>query len=149
MAQPRPPTTMMIEAILIPTFVQVALTFGLLIRMAMLRGHDVRSGGVDLRKVALREPGWPARTSQTAYAYSNQFELPVLFFVLVCLLIPTRHADLIFVVLAWVFVLSRLVQAGIHVSFNNVRYRGAAFGFGAVVLILMWLIFAIRILSGT
>lgn len=143
------PTVMMIEAILIPLFVQVALTFGLLIRMAMLRGRDVRSGAVDLSNVALREPGWPARTSQVAYAYSNQFELPVLFYVLVCLLIPTRHADVIFVVLAWVFVLSRIVQAGIYVTVNDMRYRAYAFGFGALVLLLMWIIFAVRIVSGT
>ena len=140
---------MLIEAILIPTFVQVALTFALLIRMAMLRGHDVRTGAVDLRKVALREPSWPTRTTQVAYSYSNQFELPVLFFVLVCLLIPTRHADLISVVLAWIFVLSRIVQAGIHITYNHAGHRGAAFSVGVVALILMWIVFAVHILSGT
>jgi hypothetical protein len=140
---------MMFEAILIPLFVQVALTFALLFWMAALRGHDVRSGAVDLRKVALREPGWPVRTTQVAYAYSNQFEIPVLFYVLVALLIATKHADLIMVVLAWVFVLTRLVQAGIHVTFNDVRRRGLAFGAGVLVLLVMWVIYAIRTLSGT
>jgi hypothetical protein len=139
---------MLFEAILIPTFVQVALTFALLIRMGILRGHDVRTGAVDLRKVALREPGWPARTTQVAYSYSNQFELPVLFYVLVGLLIATRHADLISVVLAWIFVLSRIVQAGIHVTYNDARHRGAAFSLGVVALILMWIVFAVHILFG-
>jgi hypothetical protein len=139
----------MFEAILIPLFVQVALTFALLLWMAALRGRDVRSGSVDLRNVALREPGWPARSTQVAYAYSNQLELPVLFYVLVALLIATKHADLIMVVLAWLFVLTRIVQAGIHVTFNDVRRRGLAFGVGVLVLLVMWVIFAIRILSGT
>ena len=140
---------MMFEAILIPLFVQVALTFGLLFWMAWRRGGDVRGGAVDLHKVALREPGWPARTTQVAFAYSNQFELPVLFYVLVALLIATKHADLIMVVLAWVFVLTRIMQAGIHVTFNDVRRRGLAFGAGVLVLLVMWVIFAIRTLSGT
>ena len=140
---------MMFEAILIPLFVQVALTFGLLIWMAWRRGSDVRSGAVDLRNVALREPGWPARTTQVAYAFSNQFDLPVLFYVLVCLLIATHHADLIFVVLAWIFVLARIVQAGIHVTFNDALRRGQAFGVAVVVLLAMWIVFAVRIVSGT
>jgi hypothetical protein len=140
---------MMIEAILIPLFVQVGLTFALLFWMSGLRTHDYRSGVVDLRKVSLREPGWPARTTQVAYAFSNQFEVPVLFYVLVALLISTRHADLISVVLAWVFVIARIVQAGIHVTSNVVFRRGQAYAVGVVVLFVMWVIFAVRILSGT
>ncbi|HEY2138363.1 MAG TPA: MAPEG family protein [Xanthobacteraceae bacterium] len=140
---------MMFEAILIPLFVQVALVFGLLIWMCVRRGGDFRSGAVDPDKVALREPLYPERTTQAAYAYSNQFELPVLFYVLVALLIATRHADLIFVVLAWVFVITRLIQAGIHVTSNVIRWRGLAFGAGAIVLLVMWIIYAVEILTGT
>jgi len=103
---------MMIEAILIPLFVQVGLTFMLLFGMGVMRTRDVRSGSVDLRNVGLREPRWPASTTQYAYAFSNQFEVPVLFYVLVCRLIMTRHADLMFVILAWIFVITRIIQAG-------------------------------------
>ena len=39
--------------------------------------------------------------------------------------IITRHADLLFVTLAWMFVLLRLVHAGIHVTDNDLRRRGA------------------------
>jgi len=90
---------MMFQAILIPVFVQVALTFGLLFWMGALRGGDVRRGAVNLDKVGLREPGWPTRTTQVAYAFSNQFEVPVLFYVLVAFLMIMRHADVIFVAL--------------------------------------------------
>ncbi len=58
----------------------------------------------------------PARTQQVAYSFSNQFELPVLFYVLTILEIITRHADFIFVVLAWVFVAMRLGQAYVHTT---------------------------------
>jgi hypothetical protein len=140
---------MLIEAILLPLFVQVALIFGLLTWMGWLRVGDVRSGKVDRRDIALREPRWPARTQQAAYAFSNQFEVPVLFFVLVGLLISTRHADVIMVVLAWVFVLARIIQAGIHVTNNEVLWRSQAFALGVLVLLVMWIIFAIHILTGT
>ena len=140
---------MMFQAILIPVFVQVALTFGLLFWMAGLRGRDFRSGAVDLDKVGLREPGWPARTTQVAYAFSNQFEVPMLFFVLVAFLMIMRHADVIFVVLAWLFVLTRLIHAAIHVTNNDVLRRGQVYGIGVLVLFIMWVLFAVEILTGT
>ena len=94
------------------------------------------------------EPNWPKRETQIANAYHNQLELPVLFYVLTILAIVTRHADLPFVVLAWIFVASRLVHAYIHVTNNDVNRRGPSFGLGALVLTIMWLIFMICILLG-
>jgi len=52
-------------------------------------------------------------------AYHNQLELPVLFYVLTILVIITRHADFLFVVLAWVFVLLRVAHAAVHVTSNH------------------------------
>src|SRR5579883_130497 len=98
----RGPNPMMIQAILIPLFVQVALTFALLFAMAGLRTRDIKSGAVDRHRIALREPNWPTRTTQVANSFANQFEVPVLFYVLVILLIVLHHADLIFVILAWI-----------------------------------------------
>jgi len=57
-----------------------------------------------------------------------------------------RQADLLFVVMAWVFVLLRLVHAGIHVTSNNMALRGPVFALGAVVLAVMWAIFIVRVL---
>ena len=44
---------------------------------------------------------------KSRYAFSNQFELPVLFYVLTILAYVTHLAGVIFVVLAWIFVLFR------------------------------------------
>jgi hypothetical protein len=60
----------------------------------------------------------------------------------------TRHADLLFVVMAWIFVALRILQAAVHVTSNNVQFRGAYYGIGAIVLLIMWLIFIVRILFG-
>ena len=45
----------------------------------------------------------------------------MLFYVLTILAIITRHADFVFVALAWLFVLARLVQAYVHTTSNHVR----------------------------
>ena len=139
---------MSIQAVLLPLFVEVALTFVLLYWTAYLRTSALQAGEVRLGDIALRQPNWPVRATQVANAFHNQLELPILFYVLTILAWITRHADLLFVVLAWVFVLSRLVQAYIHVTNNDVRRRGLAFIVGAIVLTLMWAIFMIRILLG-
>ena len=139
---------MSIQAVLLPLFVEVALTFVLLYWMAYVRTRAIRIGEIKAQNIALREPNWPPGITQVGNAYHNQLELPVLFYVLTVLALVTRHADLLFVLLAWLFVASRLVHAYIHVTDNNVNRRGPAFGLGALVLTIMWLIFMIRILLG-
>ena len=139
---------MSIQAVLLPLFVEVVLTFVLLYWMAYQRTSALQAGEVRLGDIALRQPNWPVRATQVANAFHNQLELPILFYVLTILAWITRHADLLFVLLAWIFVASRLVQAYIHVTDNDVRRRGLVFIVGAIVLTLMWAIFMIRILLG-
>ena len=57
-----------------------------------------------------------------------------------------RHADLIIVVLSWVFVIARLIHAGVFVSSNDLGRRSVAWLVGALVLLVMWVYFALRIL---
>jgi hypothetical protein len=137
---------MSIQAVLLPLFVEVALTFVLLFWMGGARFAAVKRGDVHPRDVALGQPNWPKRETQIANAYHNQLQLPVLFYLLTVLAIITRHADLLFVVLAWVFVVLRLVHAYIHVTSNRMVQRFAAFAVAAIVLALMWAIFVLQIL---
>jgi hypothetical protein len=137
---------MSVQAILAPVFVLVLLTFVLLLRTASLRVPAIKGGRVRAEDVALDDRGFPPRIRQFGNAYRNQFELPVLFYVLVILAMQTKQADLLFVVMSWIFVALRLVHAYIHTSSNVLPRRGLAFGFGAIVLILMWLIYAARLL---
>ena len=139
---------MPIQFVLLPLFVEVILTFVLLFWMAGLRNRDIRGRVVEPRDIALREPNWPARTAQAANCFANQFELPVLFYVLTILSIMTKHADILFVVLAWIFVLSRIGHALVHTTGNVVMVRGGIYGIGALVLAIMWGIFIVRILLG-
>lgn len=139
---------MSIQAILLPLFIQVALTLFLLFWTGRARVAAVRRGDVHPRDIALRQPNWPKQETQIANAYHNQLELPVLFYVLTILAIITRHADLLFVVLAWVFVILRLGHAYIHLTSNHLGRRFAAFAASAVVLLVMWVIFILQIVLG-
>lgn len=139
---------MTLRFVLLPLFVEVLLTFGLYFWMAWLRTRALRSHAVRMRDIALREPNWPPHVLQVGNAAHNQLEIPMLFYVLTILSIVTHHADVVFVVLAWIFVLSRLAHAYVHTTSNDVRRRGPLFGIGLLVLLIMWLIFIVRMLTG-
>ena len=96
--------------------------------------------------IALGEPNWPKGATQFANCYRNQFELPVLFYVLIALALPLRHADLFIVLMSWVFVVTRFVHAGIFVSSNNLGRRSTIWLAGVLVLLAMWIYFALKML---
>ena len=139
---------MSILMILAPLFVQVLLTFAIMLGMMYHRTTALRGGQTRIESIANREPNWPPQATYFGNAFSNQFELPVLFYVLTILSMMTRHADLLFVLLAWVFVTLRVLQALAHVTSNNVPARGGLYGAGALVLLIMWVVFIVRIMLG-
>ena len=139
---------MSLQAVLLPLFVEVILTFALMFWMGALRNGDFRSGAVKPQDVALREPIWPGRTAQAANSFSNQFELPVLFYVLTILAWVTRHAGYVFVILAWIFVICRVLQAYIHLTSNDYRLRSTFYSIGALVLMIMWALYIVEVLTG-
>src|SRR5262245_38805805 len=134
-------------AILYPLLVQVALTFILLFWMAWARYVDLQGSRVRPADIALGQPGWPARTTQISNSFRNQFELPVLFYLLAVLAVVTRLTDIVLVALAWAFVLTRCVHAYVHTTNNDVRARGGIYGVGAVILLATWLWFLLRFFS--
>src|SRR6476646_3388482 len=137
---------MSLPAVLLPLFVQVALTFVLLLWMGNTRAGVLKRKEVKVSDVALGQQNWPARVTQIGNNYHSQLQIPVLFYVLVILAWITRKADLLFVVMSWIFVISRIAHAWVHTTTNYVPNRFYAFAAGVFVLILMWVIFAVRIL---
>jgi hypothetical protein len=133
---------------LLPVFVLVLLTFLLLLRTAFGRVSNMRSGEVRPEDIALGEPGWPKTTTQYGNAFKNQLELPVLFYVLIAFILITRVGDLLLLVLAWIFVILRVAHAYVHTTNNVVLLRGRVYGGGLVVLLAMWVVFAVKILAG-
>ncbi len=137
---------MSIQMVLLPVLVQVGLTFALMLWMVSARTRALQGREVRLKDIALGQPNWPTRATQIGNCFKNQFELPVLFYALIALALPLRHADLVIVLLSWVFVVTRFAHAGIFVTSNNVQQRSLAWFAGVVVLLAMWVYFALKIL---
>jgi hypothetical protein len=137
---------MSVQMVLLPVFVQVGLTFFLLLWMAGVRRNALVNGETKLKDIALRQPNWPERATQIGNCYANQFEIPVLFFVLIAIALPLRKVDLFLVLMSWVFVVTRFAHAGVFVTSNDVRPRSLAWFAGVLVLLAMWVYFALKLL---
>jgi hypothetical protein len=132
--------------VLLPVFVLVGLTLALMVGVIGTRRRALVSGETKIRDIALGQQNWPERTTQVGNCYRNQFELPLLFYVLIALALPLRHADLFIVLMSWVFVVTRFVHAGVFVTSNDLGQRSLAWLAGGLVLLAMWIYFALKIL---
>jgi len=101
----------------------------------------VRAGKVHPRDIALREPNWPPHLMQLQNAFLNQFEMPVLFYVVSIALYVTHHAGRAAVVMSWVYVGLRMLHSWEHLTTNHVRRRLAAFALSNFVLVAIWIRF--------
>jgi hypothetical protein len=137
---------MSIQMVLLPVFVLVGLTFALLLWMAGARREALVSRETKIRDIALGQPNWPTRATQVGNCFKNQFELPLLFYILIALAAPLRHADLFIVLMSWVFVVTRFAHAGIFVTSNDLNRRSLAWFAGVLVLFAMWIYLALKIL---
>jgi hypothetical protein len=132
--------------VLLPVFVLIGLTFALLLWMAGARRGALVGGETKIRDIALGQQNWPTRATQIGNCFKNQFELPLLFYTLIALALPLRHADLFIVLMSWVFVVTRFAHAGIFVTSNDLGRRSMAWFAGVLVLFAMWIYFALKIL---
>jgi hypothetical protein len=132
--------------VLLPVFVLVGLTFALLLWMAGARREALVSRETKISDIALGQPNWPTRATQVGNCFKNQFELPLMFYILIALAAPLRHADVFIVLMSWVFVVTRFAHAGIFVTSNDLNRRSLAWFAGVLVLFAMWIYFALKIL---
>jgi hypothetical protein len=137
---------MSVQMVLLPVFVLVGLTFALLSGMASARTRALKGRETSLKDIALGQSNWPESATKIGNCFSNQFEIPVLFYVLIALALPLHKADLVIVLLSWVFVVTRFAHAGIFVTSNNVQQRSLVWFAGVLVLFAMWLYFALKML---
>ena len=137
---------MSVQMVLLPVFVLVGLTLALMVGVIGTRRRALVSGETKIRDIALGQQNWPVRATQIGNCYRNQFELPLLFYVLIALALPLRHADLFIVLMSWVFVVTRFIHAGVFVTSNDLGQRSLAWLVGGLVLLAMWIYFALKIL---
>lgn len=137
---------MSLKAVLLPLFLQVGLSFALLLWLASMRRFLLKSLKVKWQDIALKQKPWPEQAQQISNCLQNQFEIPILFYVLIALSVATQKASLAFVILEWLFVATRLAHAYVFTTSNYVPLRGQFFIAGVLILLGMWGTYAYQIL---
>jgi hypothetical protein len=132
-----------------PMFAMVLLTFVVLLINFIWRVRAVRSRQVSIKYFRVFDGvEAPEYIKAGARHYANLFELPVLFYV-ACLvtMLFQQQQSVILLILAWIFVISRVIHAVIHMSYNNVVHRMAAFWGGVLALFGMWIVLLLHYAS--
>jgi hypothetical protein len=134
-------------SIMKPVFAQVLLTFIVLFWMAKERLVAFRAKTVVDNGPGIR-PSWPGRAGAISNAYHNLLELPMLFYAVVAFAMIADAVDGEMIVLAWIYVAFRVVQAVIHATYNHIPHRFLAFLGSVITLIAMWVNLALSVLLG-
>ena len=129
-----------------PVLAQILLTFVLLFATGRHRVGAIRAGRVRVPDIALDSRKWPDDVLKISNNMHNQFETPVLFYALCGLAAGLGIAGTLMIVLAWLFVASRLAHTYIHLTSNHVLKRFMAFVFGVLALLAMWVLIVFNLL---
>jgi hypothetical protein len=126
----------MISSILWPMLAQIFWTFLLYAWLTWARTRAVWRGEVDYScfELGREEPRAIARITRNL---ANQFELPVIFYAVVVLLVALDRVTTIDLVAAWVFVAGRVIHTLVQALTDKVELRGRVFmiNFLAVVVL--------------
>ncbi len=124
-----------------PMAAMVLLTIIVLSRMVRGRFKAVRNGAVDARfyKTYQGENTEPREVAQNARHFTNLFENPVLFYIVCVVAMVSGHGGMPMLVLAWLFVATRIVHAFVHLTSNRIPQRMVAYGVSWTLLAVMWL----------
>ncbi|MEO7387708.1 MAG: MAPEG family protein [Gammaproteobacteria bacterium] len=124
--------------IFLPVLLQVLTTINAYVRLTLAKSAAVRAGLANESRRGLHDDAWPDNVIQINNNIRNQFELPVLFYVLVVMLWALGSAGLFVQAVAWLFALSRVVHLQIHTGSNSVPRRRRVFTFGVLMVMLLW-----------
>ena len=122
------------KMIFLPVLVQIVLTTFLYTVMLKRKKAAIAAGQVDEERRALHDDVWPDSAMQTNNAIKNQFEIPLLFYVLCIILFNLAAVDMFALIFAWAFAISRIVHAYVHIGSNYIPKRRAAFTVGYLAI---------------
>lgn len=125
-----------------PVLVQVLLTLATYVLLIKAKIRAMKAGEVDMARRALHDDAWPESVMKINNNIRNQFEVPVLFYVLAFALWALDAVHWVALAAAWLFAVSRIVHAWIHIGTNYVPNRRRAFTVGWWIVLAMALLVA-------
>lgn len=135
------------QIILLPVLVQIFLTIALYVLLNIVKIRAAKAGDVNEQRRGLHDDAWPDYVLKINNCIRNQFEVPVLFYIIAMSFAIIDAVNLAVIVLAWLFAASRLAHAYVHTGSNYVPARRRIFTFGVVIVLIMALLLANSLLQ--
>ena len=127
------------RAILIPGCLMALYTLGFFLFLGTRRTLAVRRRQISMRYFRTYNEGTePDELALLTRHAINLLETPVLFYAAVAFTAIAGLATTTTVALAWGYLAARLVHAAIHLLYNNILHRFAAFLASLLALIALW-----------
>jgi len=123
--------------IFFPVLAHVLLIMWIYLLLAIRKKQALQSGKVDLSRRALFEDAWPDNVIVVNNNIRNQFQVPVLFYIVCFILWATDAVNIWVMSLAVLFVVSRYAHASVHTGDNIVRNRFRLFVFGFLIVFIL------------
>jgi hypothetical protein len=128
------------KLLIVILFLQVLLTSGVMVLMGRRRFAAARNKEFHYNAFRTMDlAGANERVITASRNFDNQFQMPMLFFFAVLLILQQQQADLVYVCIAGLFVGLRVLHAFVHVNSNQVRARFNLFLASCLVLWVLWL----------
>ena len=135
-------------ALVYPMGALVALTVFVLVTLFRRRVGAVRTEQVPAKYFRVYQgAAEPEASAQASRHFTNLFEAPTLFYVACVAAIATHQATLVMTVLAWAYVLARVVHAWILLGANRLTPRIRIYGVSWLVLVAMWITLLVNVAS--
>lgn len=131
---------MFYKPLLLPLLAQVLLTFLVWFYLFALRILEIHRKGINVQDLKDRAQSHQLLPLSAAASNNlkNLFELPVLFYAALLLSLVLMIQDGLLIVLAWGFVVFRILHSVIHCTYHNVNHRFAVYAASCLFLIFLW-----------
>ena len=124
-------------AIFWPVLIQLLIPFWVLILNGRRKARDRRSGSHDPSMSAVDNKAWTTPVVLTSNNLANQFQLPIVFYVLCGMVYALNAVSALTLTLAWVYVVLRWFHAYVHVTSNHIPSRFGSFVLSTLVLLIL------------
>lgn len=135
------------DLIFLPVLAHVALVFMLYIYLGIVKSRAVKEGSVDRKKAALDPKAWPVSVVKVLNNLGNQFESPVIFYIISIIYYLTNNVDSFLISIMSIYVLTRYMHTYIHVTSNFVPHRFKLFLVGVLILLALTIWLALKLIG--
>ena len=129
-----------------PLIGMVVLTLLVAIRLLYFAINSTLTGKLHIKQFRIYDGEFPKDFQSARQHYKNMFEIPILFYILCILFIINNNYTQFDVIVAWGFVLFRVLHSLARIPNRDVNLRFGLFAGSFIMLVIGWINFSLKYL---